>query len=481
MNSPGNGKKSFISVLFLGLMLVAGACAIARPAELLLLPEKLPDTSEIIPTTTQRPIYRPGELVAYTAQSGDNLPMLAARFNTSEEAIRKVNTILPASLTTLPQGLPMQIPIYYTPFWGSVFRLIPNSAFVYSARSETSGMRTMSAVNVEESEVFQQLSGSNVFLERFGQICLEASIDPRLMLSLLAYGFEPDSGLQTASTVLLESISQQNLDLLLRWLGLLNEGFYGFESGRLLELELPDGTIERLDPWQNAGSAALRYFFSQMLETATDYQRAVAPGGFAAIYEKLYGNPWAAEFEVLPGSLEWIPAGLPINSRGGWQAAAFPEGILKSMPSSGVLAGFHANIQNAKDKNDYGKVFACIGGTITRLEPSQLVVSYEGTQESQGWSVVYYGVKVKPGLKVGDKVEIGESLGHVDSSGWNASFWLARKFNGEWVGANGVVPFNLGGWKLAMDSDGRNLTMQKPELTIYSQPSKSQINLIPNN
>jgi len=29
-----------------------------------------------------RPIYAPGELVDYTAQSGDTLPLLAARFNT---------------------------------------------------------------------------------------------------------------------------------------------------------------------------------------------------------------------------------------------------------------------------------------------------------------------------------------------------------------------------------------------------------------
>ena len=151
------------------------------------------------------------------------------------------------------------------------------------------------------------------------------------------------------------------------------------------------------------------------------------------------------------------------------------------MPWSGVMAGFHASIQDSKDKNAYGKVFASIGGTITRMDASQLVVSQAGMRETQGWSVVYYGVNVKPGLKEGDMVEIGESLGHVNALAWNASFWLARKFNGEWVGANGVVPFTLGGWNLAMDKDGRNLTMHKTEMTIYSQPSKSQSNLIPNN
>ena len=481
MNSPWNSKKSATAVLFLGLLLVAVACAIAKPADLLLLFEKPSDSAIVLPTTTHRPVYKPGELVAYTAQSGDNLPMLAARFNTSKEAIRKSNPILPANVTTLPQGLPMHIPIYYTPFWGSALKLIPNSAFVYSSNSGSSDFEMLVGGNYGKSEVFQQLFSLESVQEQFWQACLEASIDPRLVLSLAVYGFEPNSGLLPASSALLESISAHNVDLLQHWLGLLNEGFYGFETGRLVELELPDGTIERLDPWQNAGSAALRYFFSQMLETTTDYQRAVEPDGFAATYEKLFEDPWTTEVEVLPGSLAWIPAGLPINPQGGWQAAALPEGNLKSMPWSGVMAGFHASIQDSKDKNAYGKVFASIGGTITRMDASQLVVSQAGMRETQGWSVVYYGVNVKPGLKEGDMVEIGESLGHVNALAWNASFWLARKFNGEWVGANGVVPFTLGGWNLAMDKDGRNLTMHKTEMTIYSQPSKSQSNLIPNN
>jgi LasA protease len=481
MNSPGNSNKSATAVMFLGLLLVAVACAIARPADLLLLLEKPQDSAIVLPTTTHRPVYKPGELVGYTAQSGDNLPMLASRFNSSEEAIRKVNSILPANVTTLPQGLPMQIPIYYTPFWGSALKLLPNSAFVYSSSSEYRDFSTLMVGIIEKSEVFQQLFSLESVQEQFWQTCLEASIDPRLVLSLAVYGFEPNSGLLPASSALLESITAHNTDLLQRWLGLLNEGFYGFETGQLMELELPDGTIERLDPWQNAGSAALRYFFSQMLETTTDYQRAVEPDGFAATYEKLFEDPWTTEVEVLPGSLAWIPAGLPINPQGGWQAAALPEGNLKSMPWSGVMAGFHASIQDSKDKNAYGKVFASIGGTITRMDASQLVVSQAGMRETQGWSVVYYGVNVKPGLKEGDMVEIGESLGHVNALAWNASFWLARKFNGEWVGANGVVPFTLGGWNLAMDKDGRNLTMHKTEMTIYSQPSKSQSNLIPNN
>lgn len=41
-----------------------------------------------VPTLTERPIYNPGELVDYIAQTGDTLPNLAVRFNTTEQEIR---------------------------------------------------------------------------------------------------------------------------------------------------------------------------------------------------------------------------------------------------------------------------------------------------------------------------------------------------------------------------------------------------------
>ncbi|HEX2991952.1 MAG TPA: LysM domain-containing protein, partial [Anaerolineales bacterium] len=57
--------------------------------------------------TSGRPNYAPGELVDYIAQSGDTLPALAKRFNTTEEEIREANSIIPADATTMPPGFPM--------------------------------------------------------------------------------------------------------------------------------------------------------------------------------------------------------------------------------------------------------------------------------------------------------------------------------------------------------------------------------------
>jgi hypothetical protein len=66
----------------------------------------------------------------YTAQNGDSLLSLASHFNTTVQEILDANPVIPADATTLPPGLPMQIPIYYRDFWGSPYQIIPDSHFI---------------------------------------------------------------------------------------------------------------------------------------------------------------------------------------------------------------------------------------------------------------------------------------------------------------------------------------------------------------
>src|ERR1041385_646072 len=80
--------------------------------------------------TSGRPHYSPGQLVDYTAQDGDTLIALAARFNTTIEQILQANPVIPKDATTMPPGFPMKIPIYYVPLWGTAFQSIPDQAFV---------------------------------------------------------------------------------------------------------------------------------------------------------------------------------------------------------------------------------------------------------------------------------------------------------------------------------------------------------------
>jgi LasA protease len=92
-------------------------------------PGSTPTPPQITPLPT-RPVYQPGELVDYTAQSGDTLPALASHFNTTAEEILAANPIIPKDATTMPAGFPMKIPIYYQTLWGSSYQIIPDSLFI---------------------------------------------------------------------------------------------------------------------------------------------------------------------------------------------------------------------------------------------------------------------------------------------------------------------------------------------------------------
>jgi LysM repeat protein len=85
--------------------------------------------SLVVTPLPTRPPYTPGELVDYTVQSGDTMPALASRFNTSIEEIREANPIIPEDTTTLPPGMPMEIPIYYEPLWGTSYQIFPDSHY----------------------------------------------------------------------------------------------------------------------------------------------------------------------------------------------------------------------------------------------------------------------------------------------------------------------------------------------------------------
>jgi LasA protease len=84
-------------------------------------------TTTPLPT---RPPYSPGELVDYIAQSGDSLPALASHFNTTVAEILAANNFIPPDATTMPPGMPMKMPIYYQPFWGSQYQILPDSLFI---------------------------------------------------------------------------------------------------------------------------------------------------------------------------------------------------------------------------------------------------------------------------------------------------------------------------------------------------------------
>ncbi len=118
---------------FLMSVLLLSACSPAILPTMILPTQSDKNENPELPEMTAfptRPPYGPGELVDYEAQTGDTLTALAARFNTTVEEIKAANTFIPTDVTTMPPGMPMQIPIYTRALWGTPFQILPDAAFV---------------------------------------------------------------------------------------------------------------------------------------------------------------------------------------------------------------------------------------------------------------------------------------------------------------------------------------------------------------
>ena len=102
-------RRIGLAAIFLCTILLS-ACAPSEPPRFLVVshtPTVITPHETITPFPT-RPVYAPGTLVDYTVQSGDTLPGLAARFNTSVDEILDANPVIPSDASTMPSGMPMK-------------------------------------------------------------------------------------------------------------------------------------------------------------------------------------------------------------------------------------------------------------------------------------------------------------------------------------------------------------------------------------
>ena len=197
--------------------------------------------------TSGRPEYSPGELVDYIAQNGDTLPALAARFNTTVEEIMEANPIIPLDATTMPPGLPMKIPIYYLPLWGTAYQSIPDHAFVNGPAQigfSTSAFVSSTSGWLKNYRVYageKMRTGA----EAVDYVATNYSISPQLLLALLEYqsGALTQPGPPAGKYMLgFRRVNYETpyLQLVIA-ANTLNNGYYSWRAGKLTEIELPDG------------------------------------------------------------------------------------------------------------------------------------------------------------------------------------------------------------------------------------------------
>jgi murein DD-endopeptidase MepM/ murein hydrolase activator NlpD len=412
---------------------------------------------------TERPVYSPGELVEYTAQSGDSLLNLAFRFNTTVDQILAENPIIPADATTLPPGLPMNIPIYYEALWGSQYQIIPNCAFINGPSQIGFDIKKFVDSQPGWFKDYRQYAADE---NRSGAEIIEYisnnfSISPKLLLALLEYQLGaltdpiPPDNLLEGYPLGYQEEGYHGLYIQLVWAAnALNQGYYGWLTGHLDTLEFIDQTIEHPDPWQNAGTVALQYYFS-ILEPKELYDRTTSSEGFIKTYLALFSDPWTCEPHI-PGSLRQPPLLLPFEPGKTWAFTGGPHtGWGRGDPWAALDFAPPSSEGGCEPVGEWAVAVA--PGMIARTDTGLIELDLDGDGDHRtGWVILYLHLGTQHKAQLGKVVEAGDLLGHPSCEGGESTgshIHIARKYNGEWIPATGIIPFNLDEWISQEGSD----------------------------
>jgi len=423
-----------------------------------------------------RPAYEPGELVDYIAQSGDTLPALAIRFNTTVEEILTANPFIPADATTMPPGMPMKIPIYYRSFWGSQYQILPDSLFVNGPAQvdfDTQAFVDASPGWLKDAKTFA--NGKNIQGgEIIELVSTNFSISPRLLLALLEHELgalsKPEFPVYANPDYPLgyKTPTHRGLYMQLVWAAnTLNQSYYGWRIGTMNDFDLPDGTFERYDPWQNAATVALQHYFLQGENDLQAYRRNTGPDGFAFTYQQLFGDPWAAVESHMPGSLQQPAMVLPFEVGKTWAYTGGPHtGWGSGLPFAAIDFAPPSEASGCINSKEW--VTAVADGVITHHDTGVLELDLDGDGDPRtGWVVLYLHIATRDKAPVGKVVSASEPIGHPSCEGGTSTgthIHIARKYNGEWIAADGKLAFNLENW-LAENGD----TPYEGYLRRYSQ------------
>jgi murein DD-endopeptidase MepM/ murein hydrolase activator NlpD len=426
-----------------------GAPTATPPATLTPPPSPLPSNGATpLPT---RSLFGPGTLLPYVTQTGDYVAVLAKRFNTTEAEIVVANPGLPAT-TTLPIGLPLQIPAYYQPLGGTSFKIIPDSELVYGPAQRT--FSTAAYLATQPGPV----KGYSAFVNKqqrdaaatIDYVARQYSINPKLLLALMEWRThaltDPQPNAAPFGPLPAEARGDWYLQMI--WVAeRLTEGYYGWRTGALLDLELPDTYSVRIDSYQNAGTVAVQHLLA-VIVPREQFEPAIGPEGFAATYRALWGDVWQYPAEVLTGELTQPPLTLPFEPNRIWTYTGGPHPAWgRLMPWSAVDFA-PAGVSGCGSTAEFSRAVA--DGVILRAGDSTVILDLDGDgYEGTGWVIFYLHIAEVGMVQPGTRVKQGDPIGHPSCEGGSATgthVHLARRFNGEWLAADGIVPLDLGGW-----------------------------------
>lgn len=428
-----------------------------------------PDGAAPIIVPTYTPSFDAAPFLYY-AQSGDMLSAVANRFGVEESEI--ISDADLTKTTLIDPGTLLVIPNRITEPTTPNIQIMPDAEIVFS----------VTAADFDIDEYTQQANGYlsefNDYLGSTGRIsgadaikrlAIENSINPRLILGLLEFESrwvrgQPVDILHTEFPMGFNDYHYKGMTVQLVWaINNMSIAYYGWRAGTLTHLEFPDGTKLRLDPRLNAGTVAIQYLFSRV-HSQSQWAQIINPdSGFPVMYNEMFGDPWAradAVNPIFPAALNQPTLVLPFEPNVKWSFTGGPHNGWGQINPN--IYGRSHSVFAAIDFAPAAARSGCVAtstwvvasapGLVVRSENGAVMVDLDGDgYEQTGWNLLYMHISSKDRVAVGTWLEVNDRIGHASCEGGVSTgthLHFARKYNGEWVTADGPIPFILSGWRV---------------------------------
>jgi LasA protease len=406
----------------------------------------------------------------YYAQSGDMLSAVAKRFGVEESEIvssadlTKTTLIDPGTLLIIPNKI-------NEPTTPNV-QVMPDAEVIFSNTSTNFDVGAYVKEQNGYLATFRDYIGSTGWVngsDAVDRLAIENSINPRLILGMLEFESrwvrgQPIDLFHKDFPMGFNDYRFKGMSIQLVWaINNLSIGYYGWRAGTLTHIEFPDGTRLRLDPRLNAGTVAIQFLFSRV-HSQSQWAQIINPGsGFPAMYQQMFGDPWAraeAVNPIFPSALNQPALVLPFQPNTEWSLTGGPHNgwgqINPAIYGVGHTVSSAIDFAPSTDKGGCDPspawVTAAAPGLVVRSDNGVVMIDLDGDGiEQTGWNILYMHVGKEDRVAKGTWVETNDRIGHASCEGGVSTgthLHFARKYNGEWVTADGPIPFILSGWRV---------------------------------
>ncbi len=396
------------------------------------------------------------ESITYTVQANDTLASIARNFSVDMNTLMEVNQITDPNFLAVGQIL--TIPPVEIQNTGSEFKIIPDSELVFSPSNADFDVEIfIRSKNGYIANYIGDVNGESLTgAQIVRRVAQEYSVNPRLLLAVLEYQSGWVTVGESPSNYVDYPIGYYNggykgLYFQLSWAANeLNRGYYLWKINALNAFPLADESLIIAGSTINPGTAAVQYLMALLSYARADWDRAVSAEGVAGVYQRFFGYPFDFALEpLIPSGLYQPALRLPFENGTTWSFTGGPHGGWGE-GSAWAAIDFAPPGESQGCVVSEAWVTAMADGLIIRSANGEVVQDLDGDGiEQTGWTILYLHIDSSERVAAGQYLHTGERVGHPSCEGGvsNATHvHVARRYNGEWIAADGSLPFNLEGW-----------------------------------